>query len=193
LLERRGMKSSASGLTLIEVTLCLALLTVGLLATAETILMGHRLTRESTERAHARKVAEARLTELRALLHRASWTDPSLNAGDAQAAHDAQFQLLVEQHATSVEVDLLDDAAETARIPATVTTYVYAADEALLGEPPGDGEEGGLGLVDVDLDADGDVDQAATFEDLLLVGVKVEVTWRSAARTETLRFPALLY
>lgn len=164
------------GMTLIEAVLALALLTGGLLALAGMVVSTSKLARESTERAHAQSAAEARLSELRTLLHRVSWTDPVWNP----AIHDAQFGLLAGEHGRSVQLDLLDDSnGGQARIPATLTTYVFSTDEVAVAQPVGLGDTGGLGLGAVDLDANGSTtDTAVGLSGLVVAGVKVEVTWR---------------
>ncbi|MBX3472564.1 MAG: hypothetical protein KF878_37410 [Planctomycetes bacterium] len=163
-------------MTLIEATFALALLSGGLLALASMTVSAQTLAREATEQAHARRAAEARLSELRALLHQVSWTQPAWD----QALHDAQFERLLAEHGASRVVDLLDDTnGGTPRLPATVTTYVFGSDEAALAAPPAPGGAGGLGLALVDLDANGrTTDAGVAVADLVVVGVKVEVTWR---------------
>lgn len=170
------MTTTNRGMTLIEAVLALALLTGGLLALAGMTVSASKLARESTERTHARSAAEARLSELRTLLHRVSWTDPAWD----QAAHDSQFALLAAEHGTSAQLDLLDDSnAGQARIPATLRTYVFSTDEVALAQPVALGDAGGLGLGSVDLDANGSsADTAVDPAGLVVVGVKVEVTWR---------------
>lgn len=170
------MTTTNRGMTLIEAVLALALLAGGLLSLAGMTVSASALARESTERAHARRAAEARLSELRALLHQVSWTDPAWD----QAAHDAQFALLAAEHGRSVTIDLLDDShGARARIPATLTTYVFSADEVALGQPATTGASGGLGLGAVDLDANGSTTDAPVEPaGLVVAGVKVEVTWR---------------
>lgn len=170
------MTTTTRGMTLIEAVLALALLAGGLLVLAGMTVGASKLARETTERAHARRAAEARLAELRTLLHEVSWTDPVWD----QAAHDARFAALVAEHGRTVTIDLLDDTSGGApRMPATVATYVFTADEAALARPVALGDAGGLGLAGVDLDADGSAsDPAVDPSGLVLAGVKVEVTWR---------------
>lgn len=122
------------------------------------------------------RAAEARVSELRALLHQASWTEPVWS----QETHDAQFALLAAEHGRSVTIDLLDDTNDgVPRLPATLTTYVFCDDEARIAQPVALGAAGGLGLPGVDLDADGTTDEVGVEPaGLVVVGVKVEVTWR---------------
>ncbi|MCO5166665.1 MAG: hypothetical protein M9894_09900 [Planctomycetes bacterium] len=173
------MTTTTRGMTLIEATFALALLAGGLLALASMTVSAQRLTRESTEQAHARRAAEARLSELRALLHQVSWTQPAWDQG----VHDAQFERLLAEDGQARVIDLLDDTNEgSPRIPATITTRVFGTDEVVIAQPPALGAAGGLGLAGVDLDANGrTTDPAVAVADLVLVGVKVEVTWRGGA------------
>lgn len=197
--SRRPRAEGTAAFSLIEVVFALGLLTVGMLAVGEAIVSSTRLSRVSMERAHARTEAEARLSELRTLLHRASWTDASLNQGDAQTTHDTQFGLLIAQNATTVNLDLVDDAGATRRVPAVMTTYIFATNEVLIATAPATGAGGGLGLASVDLDANGvSTDTAVPVADLMSVGVKVEVSWRSDGYkagdpNEVLRLVSLLY
>lgn len=197
---RRHPGARREGLSLIEVVVALGLLTVGMLAVAEAIVNSSRLSRESMERAHARAQAEARLSELRTLLHRASWSDSSLNQGDAQTTHDAQFSLVIAENAAMSSLDLLDDSnGGSTRIPAVMTTYVFATDEVTIAQAPEAGPAGGLGLASVDLDGNGSfTDTSVPLADLLTVGVKVEVRWRPGGwkagdPEEVLRVVSLLY
>jgi type II secretory pathway pseudopilin PulG len=187
-------------MTLLEVVFGLAILASGMLVVAQVIVSSHRLTRETTERSHARAIAEARLSELRTLLHRAAWTPPW-----DQTTHDAQFQLVVDEDsftntAKARTVDLLDDTnSGTNRIPATVNVKVYSADETAIATAPATGNSGGLGLADVDLDCNGaTTDTSAALADLRCIGVKVEVTrkpggWQAGQPDAVLRLCALLY
>lgn len=170
------MTTTTRGMTLIEAVFSLALLASGLLALAGMTVSASKLARDSTERAHARRAAEARVSELRALLHQASWTEPVWS----QETHDAQFALLAAEHGRSVTIDLLDDTNDgVPRLPATLTTYVFCDDEARIAQPVALGAAGGLGLPGVDLDADGTTDEVGVEPaGLVVVGVKVEVTWR---------------
>jgi Tfp pilus assembly protein PilV len=189
--------------SLIEVVIALGLLTVGMLAIGEAIVTSNRLSRESMERAHARTEAEARLSELRTLLHRASWTDASLNSGDAQTVHDTQFNLVIGQNGTTANLDLIDDTAATRRVKAVMSTYVFASNEVLIATAPvtdlAGVASGGLGLASVDLDANGSSsDTAVDVADLMTVGVKIEVRWQPAGWKagdpfEVLRLVSLLY
>jgi type II secretory pathway pseudopilin PulG len=195
--QRAGRNAAFS---LIEVVIALGLLTVGMLAVGEAIVNSSRLSRESMERAHARSEAEARLSELRTLLHRASWTDASLNSGDAQTVHDTQFGLIITQNGATTTIDLLDDSnGGTTKIPGVMTTYVFATNETAIAAAVANGASGGLGLASVDLDGNGQsTDTSVPVADLMAIGVKVEITWKPGGwkagdPDEVLRLVGLLY
>ncbi|MCW8139366.1 MAG: prepilin-type N-terminal cleavage/methylation domain-containing protein [Planctomycetota bacterium] len=174
------MSTSRSGLSLVEVVVAFAILTVGLLGVAQTILSGHRLSRESLERARARAAAEGRFSELRTLLRRSSWTASSLLQQEAQTTHDQQFTLVINEHGATRQLDLVDDTSGVnRRIPATMTTYIFATSEPTIAAPIEAGAAGGLGLAQVDLDGNGSTtDTSVQLQNLIMLGVKVEVTWR---------------
>ncbi len=169
-------------MTLLEVVIALALAAVGMLLLAEGLVTSQKVTRESIERSHARARAEARLGTLRGLLR--------------QDGVAPDFQRVIAQHGATADVDLLDDTAATRRMPAVMTTRVFT-NEFQAAQPLA---AGGVGLVGLDLNADGttEEDVAIAAADLRLIAVEVTVTWRPGSSTqagaqEVVRVVSLLY
>jgi type II secretory pathway pseudopilin PulG len=187
-------------MTLVEVVVALGVLSIGMLAAAQSIVGGMHVTREVMEQTSARSIAEARVALLRNTLRQASWVSGTTTKTVNQSTKDARFNAVIAFHNTTQTANLLDAGGSTTQsIPCTVRTYVYATNEPLITQAPQLGNAGGLGMSNVDLEADGgNTDTNVQVANLQMVGVKVEVTWKPSTwkpgQAESLaRVVALIY
>lgn len=185
------MKRSFS---LIELVVVTGLLVSGLLFFQALVLGNRNLTNESSERVQARSLALARIGELRSMLRSADLTVP--------ANHDARFQAVVDEDSSAGAPTLPATATLQwggARWQATVTVETFRSGTGGVQEATANAQMATLDVLNVDVNADGDTNDAdVPIAQLEVVPVIVEVTWRGANDTAATalhrqRFGALLY
>lgn len=191
---KSGRQGRRLGFSLLELIVVSGILVSSLLFFMASILGSRNLTNESSEKQQARMLALARIGQLRTLLRDA----------DLIANHDAQYQKVLDED-TSAGTPTLPTVGQLqwagATWQATITTETFRSGTGGLEEVTANALLPSLELINIDVNADGDTNDAdVPVAQLEMIPVIITITWRGANDKpapappgHTMRLAAILY